>query len=101
MQYLLGEYRTALINLFGPNALPREKASRRGAKIRVDAVPARDRRAFDQEPFKVEDEPEIDVEMHNDASGSDLDYNHVDEDGRSSHLCLPHYKFTSIIFLFC
>jgi hypothetical protein len=70
----------SLVDGFGPNALAQEKAARRDAKTRVNSVPAQDRRALDQEPSKVEDETEDDVEMDNDASGSDLDYTCVDED---------------------
>ncbi len=32
-----------------------------------------------QEPSKVEDDPENDVDMNNDASGSDFDHTRVDE----------------------
>ncbi len=53
VRYLLGEYRIALVDLFGPNALPlekAEKAARRDVKTRVSSGPPR---ALVQEPSKV------------------------------------------------
>ncbi len=43
-------------------------------KTRASSGPPRDKRALGQEPSKVEDQAEIDVEMDDDTSGSDLDY---------------------------
>ncbi len=68
------------MNLFGPNALPQEKTAHRDVNAQLSSGPPRDRRALGQEPSKVEDEVENDVDMNNDASGSDLDYICDDED---------------------
>jgi hypothetical protein len=80
VQYLLGEYRTAFVDAFGPNSLPHEKTARRDVKTRASSGPPRDKRALGQEPSKVEDQAEVDVEMDDDTSGSDLDYPRVVED---------------------
>jgi hypothetical protein len=37
-----------------------------------------------QEPSKVEDETENDVDMNNDASGSNFDHTRVDEDDEAN-----------------
>jgi hypothetical protein len=80
VQYLLRQYRDAFVDLFGANAVPRERAAPRGTTARISAGPPRTPRDLGQEPFKVEDEAEIDVDMDNDASGSDFDYTRDDED---------------------
>ncbi len=82
VQYLLRQYREAFVDLFGANAIPREKAAPapRGTTARISAGPPRTPRDLGEEPSKVEDEAENDVDMYNDGSGSDFDYIRDDED---------------------
>ncbi len=51
----------------------------RGTTARISAGPPRTLRDLGQEPSKVEDDPENDVDMNNDASDSDFDHTRVDE----------------------
>jgi hypothetical protein len=52
----------------------------RGTTSRVRAGPPRTLHDLGQEPSKVEDDPENDVEMNDDASGPNFDHTRVDED---------------------
>jgi hypothetical protein len=52
----------------------------RGTAARVSAGPPRTPRDLGHEPSKVEAETENDVDMDNDASGSDFDDTRVDKD---------------------
>jgi hypothetical protein len=85
VQYLLRQHREAFVDLFGANAVPRERTvpAPRGTTARVSAGPPRTPRDLGQEPSKVEGETKNDVDMDNDASGSDFDYTRVDEDGEA------------------
>ncbi len=87
VQYLLKQYRDAFVDLFG--AVPRERTvpafrgttSRvRGTTSRVCAGPPRTPHDLGQEPSKIEEEHENDVDMDNDASGSNFDHTRVAED---------------------
>ncbi len=71
VKYLLRQYRDSFVDLFGAGAVPRERAVTmfRGTRSRVRAGPPRTLHDLGQEPFKVEDDPENDVDMNNDASG--------------------------------
>ena len=82
VQYLLRQYREAFVDLFGASAVPRDRTAPapRGSTARISAGPPRTLRDLGQEPSKVEDEAEDDVDMNNDASGSDSDHKLVDED---------------------
>ncbi len=76
VQYLLRQYREAFVDQFGANAIPREKAAPapRGTTARISAGPPRTPRDLGEEPSKVEDEADDDVDIDNDAAGSDFDY---------------------------
>ncbi len=76
VRYLLRQYRDAFIDVHGANAVPRERDAPLPAPdgTRARGTAARTRLPFDHEPFKVEDEPENDVDMNNDAPGSDFDH---------------------------
>ena len=86
--------RDAFVDLFGANAIPRERDAPlfRGttSRVREETKPAprgtaaRVRQPFDKEPSKVEDDPENDVNMNNDASGSDLDHTRDDENDEAN-----------------
>jgi len=78
VQYLLEQYRIALVDTFGPAGLPAEKAARMKARTR-SKLP-RDRHALGQEPSKVEDQEEYDVDMDGNSSGLDQDNFRVVED---------------------
>ena len=82
VQYLLRQYREAFVDLFGANAVPRERTASAPSSTaaRIRAAP----RTWDQEPSKVEEEAEDDVDMGNDASGSDSDHKRVDEDDEAN-----------------
>ncbi len=94
VQYLLRQYREAFVELFGANAIPRERDAplfcgttsrvRKEIKPAPRGTAARTRQSFDQEPSKVEDDPENDVDMNNDASGSDFDYTRDDENDEAN-----------------
>ncbi len=101
VEYLLRQYRDAFVDLFGANAVPRERnvplyrgtTSRvreetgptpRGTTALVSAGPPRTLRDLGQEPSKVEDDPENDVDMDNDDSGSNFDHTRVDEDDEAN-----------------
>jgi hypothetical protein len=86
VQYLLRQYREAFVDLFGANAVPRDRTAPapRGSTARISAGPPRTLRDLGQEPSKVEDEAEDDVDMDNDASGSDSDHERVDEDDEAN-----------------
>ena len=76
VQYLLRQYRGAFVDLFGASAIPRG-----GTSLVPSGRAARSPRAtFCEEPSKVEDEAEDDVDMDNDASGSNFDNTRVDKD---------------------
>ena len=76
VQYLLRQYRGAFVELFGASAVPRG-----GTSLVPSGRAVRSPRAtFCEEPSKVEDEAEDDVDMDNDASGSDFDNTRVDKD---------------------
>ncbi len=81
VQYLLEQYRIALVETFGPAGLPAEKAAR--TKARISSKLPRDRRALGQEPSKVEDQEEYDVDMDGNSSGLDQDNFRVVEDGEA------------------
>ncbi len=89
------------VDLFGANAIPRErdaplfrgttsrvredtKPAPRGTTARISAGPPRTLRDLGQEPFKVEDDPENDVDMNNDTSGSDFDHTRDDENDEAN-----------------
>ncbi len=94
VQYLLRQYREAFVDMRGANAIPRERDAPlfRGtsSRVREDTKPAprgtaaRTRLPLDQEPSKVEDDPENDVDMNNDASGSDFDHTRDDENDEAN-----------------
>ena len=86
MQYLLRQYRSAFVDVFGANAVPRERDAPLPAPggTRARGTAARTRLPLDHEPSKVEDDPEIDVDMSNDASGSDFDHNPDGEDDEAN-----------------
>jgi hypothetical protein len=101
VQYLLRQYRDAFGDLFGANAIPRErdaplfrgttsrvredtKPAPRGTTARISAGPPRTLRDLGQEPSKVEDDPENDVDMNDDASGSDFDHTRDDENDEAN-----------------
>ncbi len=79
VRYLLRQYRDAFVDQFGANAVPQERTTPapRGTTARG---PPRTPRDLGEEPSKVEDKTEDDVDMDNDASGSDFDCTRVDED---------------------
>jgi hypothetical protein len=87
--------------MHGVNAIPRErdaplfrgtasqvredtKPAPRGTRARISAGPPRTLRDLGQEPSKVEDNPENDVDMSNDASGSDFDRTRDDENDEAN-----------------
>ena len=83
VQYLLDQYRLALVDTFGPAGLPAEKKARaKAARMKDSTIPKlpRDRHALGQESSKVEDQEEYDVEMDGDSSGLDQDNFRVIED---------------------
>jgi hypothetical protein len=86
VQYLFRQYRDSFVNLFGAGAVPRERAVPmfRGTTSRVRAGPPRTLHDLGQEPSKVEDDPENDVDMNNDVSGSNFDHTRVDEDDEAN-----------------
>jgi hypothetical protein len=101
VQYLLRQYRDAFVDMHGANAIPRERdapllrgtTSRvredtrpapRGTRARISAGPPRTSRDLGQEPSKVEDDPENDVDMNIDASGSDFDHTRDDENDEAN-----------------
>jgi hypothetical protein len=83
VQYLLRQYRDAFVDMHGANAIPRERdaplPAPRSTRARISAGPPRTPRDLGQEPSKVEDDPENDVDMNNDTSGSNSDYTRDDE----------------------
>jgi hypothetical protein len=79
VKYLLRQYREAFVDLFGANAVPRERTALAPSSTAVRGPP-RTPRDLGEEPSKVEDEAEDDVDMDNDASGSDFDNTRVDKD---------------------
>ena len=82
VQYLLRQYRDAFVDVFGANAVPRERDAPSFPAPRGTA--ARTRLPLDHEPSKVEDETEDDVDMNDDASGSDFDHNRDGEDDEAN-----------------
>ncbi len=101
VQYLLRQYRDPFVDLFGANAIPRERdvplfrgttsrvreengSAPRGTTARISAGPPRTLHDLGQEPSKVEDDPENDVDMYNNASGSNFDHTGVDEDDEAN-----------------
>ena len=81
--YLLRQYREAFVDLFGgANAVPRERAAPapRGTTARISAGPPRTPRDLGQEPSKVEDQDDFDVDMDGNSSGLDHDNFRVEED---------------------
>ena len=56
----------------------------RGTRARISAGPPRTPRDLGQEPSKVEDDPENDVDMNNDAPGSNFDYTRDDENDEAN-----------------
>jgi len=91
VQYLLRQYKIAFVDMFGANAVPRERDAplpAPGDKARICSGPPRGPprtpRDLGQEPSKVEDDPEIDVDMSNDASGSYFDHNHDSEEDEAN-----------------
>jgi hypothetical protein len=97
VQYLLRQYKSAFVDRFGANAVPRERdaplpapgdTKPRGSKARIcpgpPRGPPRTPRDLGQEPSKVEDDPEIDVDMNNDDAGSDFDHNHDGEEDEAN-----------------
>ncbi len=56
----------------------------RGTTAPVSAGPPHTLRDLGQEPSKVEDDPENDVDMNSDASGSNFDHTRVDEDDEAN-----------------
>jgi hypothetical protein len=88
VQYLLRQYRDAFVDVHGANAIPRERdaplPAPRGSRARISAGPPRTPRDLGQEPSKVEDETEDDVDMGNDASGSDFDHTRDGEDDEAN-----------------
>jgi hypothetical protein len=56
----------------------------RGTRARISAGPPRTPRELGQEPSKVEDDLENDVDMNNDASGSDFDHTRDGEDDEAN-----------------
>ena len=88
VQYLLRQYRDAFVDVHGANAIPRERdaplPAPRGTRARISAGPPRTPRDLGQEPSKVEDETEDDVDMGNDASGSDFDHTRDGKDDEAN-----------------
>ena len=85
VQYLLRQYKSAFVDVFGKNAVPRERDAplppAPGDRAR-GAVATR--LPLDYEPSKVEDDPEIDVDMNDDDAGSDFDHTRDDEDDEAN-----------------
>jgi hypothetical protein len=84
VQYLLRQYRSAFVDVFGKNAVPRERDAPLPAPSDKARGTGATRLPLDYEPSKVEDDPEIDVDMSNDASGSDFDHTRDGEDDEAN-----------------
>ncbi len=86
VRYLLRQYIDAFFDVHGTNAVPRERDAPLPAPggTRARGTAARTRLPFDYEPSKVEEEPENDVDMNNDAPGSDFDHNRDGEDNEAN-----------------
>ena len=76
------QYRDAFVDVFGANAVSRERDAPSFPVPRGTA--ARTRLPLDHEPSKVEDETENDVDMNNGASGSDFYHNRDGEDDEAN-----------------